>query len=322
MHALILAGGFATRLWPLTERRAKPLLPLAGKPIIQYLVENIPKEIPVTVSTNAAFREGFESWISALPQKNVTLAIEHTQNDDQKLGALGAVAQWLQESGVQDDLLLLTGDNYMGFRMQDFLAAYRPGTPIVGAHDIGDIDRAKAFGTIVLAPGTTAVQAFEEKPEHPKTTLVSTGCSVLPAAALPVLQRYAKEHPDNVGGIFEELLRQKWDIDCFTFREPWFDIGSFHAYLEATGALVGNRVLQGENTTFDGNTCSGSVVIGDGCRVSKSTLHDVVLFPDSLVEDCVLEQCIVDSGCTLKGVDLTGKMIRAGTTLVRPGIAA
>ena len=60
MHAFILAGGFATRLWPLTEKRAKPLLPLAGVPLIEYLVQDIPEDIPITISTNAVFKEAFE----------------------------------------------------------------------------------------------------------------------------------------------------------------------------------------------------------------------------------------------------------------------
>jgi glucose-1-phosphate thymidylyltransferase len=320
MHALILAGGFATRLWPLTEKRAKPLLPLAGKPIVQYLVENIPAHIPIIVSTNAAFADGFTEWIARMGRSNLTLAVEDAHHDDKKLGALGAVAEWITKDAIHEDLLLLTGDNYMGFRMKDFLEAYTEGIPLVAAYDIGDREQAKAFGTVVLEAGTNRVQEFEEKPANPKTTLVSTGCSILPAATLPILQSYAAQHPDNVGGIFEELRRRGQEVTCFTFTDTWFDIGSFHAYLEATRSLVGERVLLGEGAIANENTCSGSVIIGDGSHVTKSTLKDVVLFPGSTVEDCVLERCIIDSHCTLRGVDLTGKMIRAGTELIHPAL--
>ena len=317
MHAFILAGGFATRLWPLTAHRAKPLLPLAGKPILTHIVEGIPDGVPVTVSTNAAFEDSFGERKRGMRREGLELIIERTRSDDEKLGALGAVHQWLVESGVSEDLLLLTGDNYFGFPMRDFLGDARPEIPLVAAYDVGDRRKASAFGTIVRA-GDGSVEAFEEKPADPRSSLVSTGCSLLPASALPVLREYAAVHPDNVGGIFEELLRRGKRVDCFVFREPWFDIGSFGAYLDATRALVGDAALVAPGATMARTEREGSAVLGPGCRVEDSRLQDVVLFGDCVIEDCVLENCVIDEGCRLRGVDLAGKMLRAGTVLTRP----
>src|SRR3989338_2724134 len=269
MRAFILAGGFATRLWPLTEKRAKPLLPLAGKPIITHLIEKIPAGMPVTVSTNAAFAEGFKRWLDDLDRMGRELVVEGTVRDDQKLGALGSIVQWVQAEKIDDDLLILTGDNYLGFSLQTFLDAFH-GNPLLAAHDIGDLERAKAFGTVVIegmsapllpqrervaepvlslskgrAPGEgiEKVASFDEKPAHPKSTLVSTGCVILPKNTLPILTDYAKVKPDNLGGIFEEFLHRKIPVECFTFTEPWMDIGSFHSYLDAHRELVGESAL-------------------------------------------------------------------------------
>ena len=151
MHAFILAGGFATRLWPLTEKRAKPLLPIAGKPIITHLVEKIPAEIPVTVSTNAAFGDVFNEWKDDLHRANLEIVVEGTKHDDEKLGALGAVAEWITEHSIKEDVLLLTGDNYLGFHMQKFLESYREGIPLLAAYDIKDLKKASAFGTVITA---------------------------------------------------------------------------------------------------------------------------------------------------------------------------
>lgn len=159
--------------------------------------------------------------------------------------------------------------------------------------------------------------AFEEKPLAPKSTLVSTGCSLLPRSTLPVLVEYAKNHPDNVGGIFEEFLRRNITVDAFLFSEPWFDIGSFDAYLEATSALVGNNVLIGEDSVSENTQCSGSVVLGRRCAIRNCTLENVVLFDDCSIEDCDLRDCICDDGCILKGIDLQKKMLRNGTKLIR-----
>ena len=149
MHSFILAGGFATRLWPLTEKRAKPLLPLAGKPILTHIVEKIPQNIPITVSTNAVFQDGFEKWKEGIGRE-VEILIEDTNHDDHKLGALGAVAKWVTDAKIEEDVLLLTGDNYIGFELTDFIEAYNKDTPLLAAHDIKDKEQAKSFGTVVL----------------------------------------------------------------------------------------------------------------------------------------------------------------------------
>lgn len=317
MHAFILAGGFATRLWPLTEKRAKPLLPLAGVPLVEYLVRDIPKTIPITISTNAVFKDAFTKWAKTIERTDITILIEEVQSDDQKLGALGATAQWIRNANIEDDILLLTGDNYCGFSFDSFLAAASPDTTLIAVHDIGDKQKAKQFGTVLTAKGTTTVTGFEEKPKEPKTTLVNTGCSLLPKSTLPILLEYAALHPDNVGGIFEELLKHNKPIECFSFAEAWFDIGSFEAYLDATRTLVGNRIVQEEGSSIENTVCHGSTVLGARSTVQNSDLTDVVLFEDCTIQNCVLRNCVIDKGCTLTGIDLDGKMIRENTVLER-----
>lgn len=317
MHCFILAGGFATRLWPLTEKRAKPLLPLAGKPIITHLLENIPGNIPITVSTNAIFRESFQEWQKGIPRSSLTIAIEETTHDEEKLGTNRALAQWIEKRGIDEDVLLITGDNYCGFSLRTFLEAATPGSSLLATYDIHKKEHAKAFGTIVPHPEGKKIRAFEEKPTEPKSTLISTGVSLLRRETLPLIREYAQRRPDYVGGIFEELLRHGKPVEHFTFTEPWFDIGSFDSYLEATRSLVGSRVLLGSRATVKDTHCEGSVVIGSDSHVFKSTLKDVVVFEGCTIENCVLQDCIIDNACQLMGVDLTGKMLREGTVLTR-----
>ncbi len=317
MRAFILAGGFATRLWPLTEKRAKPLLPVAGKPLITHLIDGIPKDMHVTVSTNAAFAEGFTAWTRGL-QRNVSLAVERTTHDGEKLGALGALSAWVREEKIDDDILLLTGDNYLGFSLHDFLSRF-DSSPLIAAHDIGDLAKASAFGTVVMDetdPGRVA--AFEEKPKHPKSTLVSAGCAILPRSVLPVLVAFAKTHPDNMGGIFEECVRQGIRVKAFVFTQPWIDIGSFQSYVDAHRLLVGERVILGSRTTETDCTYAGSVSVGEDCRLERSELKDCLVFDRSVVTDCTLRNCVIDDDCMLQGVDLQNQMIRAGTRLILP----
>lgn len=315
MHAFILAGGFATRLWPLTEHRAKPLLPLAGKPLITHLLEKIPAGMPVTVSTNAAFEEGFRAWEKTLARRDVDLAVEGTRRDDHKLGALGALALWIRSEKIDADLLVLTGDNYLGFSLEEFIGAYEDGVPLLAAHDIGDVSKASAFGTVIpRADDPERVAAFEEKPKEPKTTLVSAGCAILPRATLPVLVAYAEKHPDNVGGIFEEFLRRGMPVGCFVFTEPWMDIGSFSSYLDAHRLLVSEPRVEAGAVCEDSRLL-GAVTVGKRCVIRGSELRDCMIFDGATIENCALCGCVIDEGCMLRGIDLSGKMLRAGTRL-------
>ncbi len=326
MQAFILAGGFATRLWPLTEERSKPLLPLAGKPLITHLVDALPKDMHVTVSTNAMFEEAFMHWAQTAG-RSIDLKIEGTRSDDKKLGALGAISAWIQEEKIDDDVLILTGDNYLGFKLEDFLQSFT-GTSLLAAHDIGDPVKASAFGTVLTEEieeikgvkeikerKVRRVAGFEEKPREPKTTLVSAGCAVLPRAVLPILVDHAKTHPDNMGGIFEELLRRNQKVECFVFTEPWIDIGSFASYLDAHRLIVGAASILGTNSTQTGSTFTGSVAIGEKCRIERSELTDCIVFDGCSITDCTLRNCVIDDGCVLQGLDLQNQMLRKGTTL-------
>lgn len=318
MQVFILAGGFATRLWPLTERRAKPLLAIAGKPILTYAVEAVPSDLPITVSTNAVFAEDFRVWQKTIKGKKLTVSIEDAGHEGEKFGALGAVAHWITDQKIDDDVLLLAGDNYAAADMSRFIGLFR-GHPLVAGHDIGDPELARQFGTIIAenSEGKIAnVTSFEEKPLHPKSTVVSTGWWILPRTSLPVLVEYAKTHPDNVGGIFEEFLKQKIAVDCFVFGELWKDIGSFEAYMALHREIVGEKVIADASATVGPDcTLGGSVDIGRKSTVRASTLTDCIIFGGSTITDCVLERCVIDEGCELQGVDLTDKMIRAGTVL-------
>lgn len=317
MKAFILAGGFATRLWPLTEKRAKPLLPLVGKPIINYMVDQL-EDVEVTVSTNAQFEEGFNTWKEEYNYTNVKILIEETKNDDQKLGALGAVAEWITSHSIDDDVFLLTGDNYFGFKFKDFLDDFDNATPLIAAYDVGELAIASSFGTVILNQDSQKfVEEFEEKPVKPRSSLVSTGCSLLPKSALPLLVEYAKDHPDNVGGIFEHLLQQNLQIQCYTFDDPWFDIGSFQAYIEATKQLVGTKVLCESSSSISTSQTKESVVIGHNCTINNCELTNVVIFDNCTLEDCILEDCIIDNHTNMKHIDLESKMLRENTRLIK-----
>lgn len=317
MHAFILAGGFATRLWPLTEKRAKPLLPLVGIPLLTRIIDKIPSGIAVTVSTNPFFTNELETWKETIRRPDVRVRIERVCDGEEKLGALGAVRQWVTDDHIDDDVWILTGDNEFGLSFEIFLRAYDPRECLIAAHDVKERSLARTLGVLMPHGDGLHVAGFEEKPQDPQSTLISTGCSIIPRAHLKDLCTFAAKKPDDIGGVFEEFIRLCIPVRFFRFTEHWHDIGSFEKYLAATKDLVGEHCIRDADVIMTETATRGSTVIGRGSRVRGSTLIDTVLFTHCDIDDCILRDCIIDDGCVLRGIDLTGQMLRAGTRLVR-----
>lgn len=315
MRAFVLAGGFATRLWPLTEKRAKPLLPLAGKPLLAHIIDALPEGMHITISTNDAFGDAFQEW-GAQQQRPMDIVVEEARSDSQKRGALGALAEWIESAKPTEDILVLTGDNYFGFPLASFVQQYN-GHPLIAASDIKDLSKATSFGTILLSEDGKTVAGFEEKPKEPKTTLISTGATIIPPSAFDVVLEHAAKKPDDIGGLFEALLQAGHRIECSAFDETWYDIGSFAAYIDASKTLLREPHIH-PSASVERSQLEGAIAIGERSTIKESELKDVVVFEDCDITDCVIERCVIDAGCRLRGVDLRDKMIRAGTVLIAP----
>ena len=312
MKCIILAGGFATRLWPLTENKAKPLLHLKDKPIISHIVDGLPKELPIIISTNAVFENEFKKWAKDYADRDVKIFVEDSVDDEFKKGALGATAMVIGHEKIEEDLLLIAGDNYFGFKMKNFINSYQ-NNPILAAYDIQDLNLAKRFGVVVARDGQ--VVEFQEKPQEPKSTLVSTGCYIFPKENLGDLVEYAKEKNDDLGGIFEYLLQKNVPINVFSFQEKWFDVGSFEGYLKANRDLLDNQVIENGQVEKTGSQFKGGVYLGNHASIQDSILENTVILKNCKITNCVLRNCIVDEGAELKNIDLSHKMIRQGSRI-------
>ncbi|MEM0215626.1 MAG: sugar phosphate nucleotidyltransferase, partial [Archaeoglobaceae archaeon] len=143
MKAVIMAGGYATRLWPITKTRAKPLLPLGSKKIIDFVYEKlIDFDIPIILSTNKRFEEEFRSWCKG---KKVEIIAENTRNEEEKLGAVRALAEIAKE--IKEDLLVVAGDNVFTFSIKDFYKKFESiRKPMIALYDVGDFELAKRYG--------------------------------------------------------------------------------------------------------------------------------------------------------------------------------
>lgn len=294
MDAVVLAGGFATRLWPVTKNRAKPLLPLGEKPIIDYLVEEIEKENRVDrsfISINKKFKKDFETYLDKNNHSDIKLVIEDSEGEEEKLGALGALYKVIEENELEGPLLVVAGDNYISFNISCFLDFYEEKKETTLAAYEVPLKEASSFG--VLDVEEEKVVDFNEKPENPTSNLVSIGFYVFSEKSVEKLEEYIKEgeNPD-APGYFLQWLINKEEIYAFDFNDTWFDIGTPENYLEANKA-----VLKGDNVIIDSSINNDSNLKNTYINksvVQKSDLNNCILFEESKIKKCKLNNVIVD----------------------------
>lgn len=242
MNILILAAGYATRLYPLTENKAKPLLEVAGKPMLEWVIDNLaPIEgiEKVCVVTNSKFAGDFQSWADGYKAAHPKLAFEiindGSTSDADKLGAIGDINLCIVRAGLAtSDLLVVAGDNLFSQSLEDFGRFCREkNQPVLGVYDVGTTAEAKKYGVIAVDE-TGVITSFEEKPADPKTTLIGIALYFYPQASVSMFHTYiaAGNNPDQPGR-FVQWLYQHQPVQTWQVPGTWFDVGSKETLAEA-----------------------------------------------------------------------------------------
>ena len=239
MKAIILAGGYAKRLWPITKQQPKQLLPVAGKPIIEYPIEKIEltKSInQLIITVNAFFEFNFREWFTKYQfRKQSKLVIEKTYCEKEKLGSVGALAHLIKKIKINSASFVVAGDNLFEFSLIKFINYFREKkTSVFALYDIKNKQKIKGRYGVVELDENNGIVDFKEKPKRPKTSLVNTGCYILSRNDLKLVPKYLSEGNDpDILGNFLKWLTEKKTVHGYVFDDSWFDIGSFEAYNKA-----------------------------------------------------------------------------------------
>jgi glucose-1-phosphate thymidylyltransferase len=240
MKAIILAGGYATRLRPLTDNLSKCLLPVGGRPIVDWILDRIRQveEIDVVhVVTNSRFTQDFERWAATKP--GVIVHDDGTSSNDDRLGAMGDVAFTLEQASIDDHVLVVAGDNLFEYSLRDYAAFWRGKgvASAVAVFDVGDLRLASQYG-IVEITADARIASFVEKPSDPATTLSATATYIYHREHVPLVGRYLAEGnaPDQSGS-FIAWLHEREPVYAYAFAGTWADIGDPAQLLEADNRL-------------------------------------------------------------------------------------
>jgi len=238
MDCIILAGGFARRLLPLTEDTPKPLLPVGGRPILSYTMDRL-KALPglgkVHITTNRRFWHHFRDFIDTeRGDLDCELFIEDAESEGQKLGSVGALDHLVRARILHGDCLVLAGDNLFNFSLPDLVDFHRKvGASVVALHDVKSTEKASLYGVALLDDERRLLELFEMAADPP-STLASTACYLFTGEAMRCLRTYIEEgNPPDAAGHFVAWLCKHLPVYGYVFSGLWFDVGSKESYAEA-----------------------------------------------------------------------------------------
>jgi len=240
----VLAAGYATRLSPLTDSIPKVLLPLAGRPMLDYLLDRLEAvdEIDgIDVVTNARFAGDFGSWVSQRSGlRPVAVWNDGTTSNEDRLGAIGDIRFTIEEAGLEsEELLVVAGDNLIEYRLEDFVRFWREkgDGAAIAVHRVPDPELIKQYGVAELGADDRVV-SLEEKPTEPRSDLAATAAYLYRPEDAALIGPYLDEgNPPDAPGNFTAWLYRRAPVYGYRFEGGWMDIGDREQLLEADNRM-------------------------------------------------------------------------------------
>ncbi|MGN1070351.1 MAG: NDP-sugar synthase [Candidatus Fimadaptatus sp.] len=248
MQAIILAAGYATRLGERAQGRAKALMPIGEKPIINFIVDDLARIeglSTVHVISNHKFIGQFEEWRARAVLKpeyahiDIRVWDDGTVSNEDRLGAIGDMQFTIDRAGIDDDLFVAAGDNFFTFHLGELVDAFkRSGQDVICATHFEDRELLHRFAVAeVDADGT--VLSMEEKPACPRSDLGVYALYVYRRDTVPLIRRYLElGYPNDAPGHFPSWLCSRDNplrrpVHAYLFKGECVDIGTPESYDDA-----------------------------------------------------------------------------------------
>lgn len=243
MKAIILAAGYATRLYPLTENFPKALLTVGGRPLLNHIVAQLDKLSEVDqihVVSNEKFYPHFVKWVKEENDPRLVIHDDGTHDDATKRGAIGDIAYVLDKTGMDDDCLVVAGDNLLMIDYHDFYKAYlsHGRSPLLLAQKVHDVELLRRFAVAVLDEDNR-VTHLVEKPQDPPSDDAVFALYLYPARVMRMVRDYLAQgnSPDSPGN-YPVWLTQQMPVYAYVTDKPCYDIGT-HESLRRVRDLYG-----------------------------------------------------------------------------------
>ncbi|MDE1869631.1 MAG: nucleotidyltransferase family protein [Candidatus Micrarchaeota archaeon] len=237
MDVILLSGGFGTRLEPISSFIPKALLPVGGRPLIDRIVDHVAtfKQVErIIVDTNSKFEDQFRHYVKTKTAsgfgKKLELLIEPTRSHGEKLGQIRGIEYAVRNARITSDFMIISTDNYFDFSLEGIIAHFeRSKNPTLGLFETKDMELLTRSGVVSLK-GSKIVE-FEEKPQKPKSSLLSMGFYIFPKGSVKLIDEYMVDNSNHDSmGYFIKWLIEKHETDGVVCKGIWIDIGTMEAY--------------------------------------------------------------------------------------------
>ncbi len=233
MKCLILAAGYATRLYPLTENFPKPLLPVGGRPILDWLIDDTGSAGVIDeyiVISNHRYYQHFSEWASGLPYA-ITVIDDGTTSNETRLGAVRDIQFAIEKQKINDDLLVIAGDNVLDFSLTTFISyALDKGTSCIMRYYEPSREKLKKCG-VVSVDDDDLVTDMTEKPAEPASNWC---CPPFYYIANNDLKRVGEAISSDCGvdapGSFLAWLQGVSPVHAMQMPGSRFDVGNIESY--------------------------------------------------------------------------------------------
>ena len=230
MKCLILAAGYATRLYPLTENFPKPLLKVGDKTILDWLIDDIGEAADLfVVISNHKFAEHFEKWAEG--RDNITVLDDGTSSNETRLGAVRDIQFAIESLGIDDDVLVIAGDNVLDFSLRTFIDyAKKVGTSSVMRYYEPSIEKLRKTG-VAEVDEEGLILSMVEKPAEPKSHWCTPPFYFYQRKDLPLVKKGIESGCGvDAPGSFIAWLSKEVPVHAMEMPGRRYDIGNLESY--------------------------------------------------------------------------------------------
>jgi len=317
MEAIILAGGFGTRLRPLTYSRAKSLLPILNKPMINYIVESLPKEVnKIILAVNYRKRQIEKFFETNDCGKEIIVNDEPTP-----LGTGGAVK--FAENHITGRFFVLNSDIIASINLEEMIRFHLKNNS-ASTISLWPVENVSEFGVADVKDDGNVV-GFVEKPkqEDAPSNLINAGAYLLEPEILDYIETGRLISMEKE--IFPRIIRDTNRFYGYRFSGYWMDIGRISSYIDVHKFLMNRQNIEnyiGKNCKISGkliNSCIGeNVEIGNNTDISSTIVYNDTIIEDKVtIQNSVIgENCLIESGSKISNSVIGDREnIQAGSVL-------
>jgi glucose-1-phosphate thymidylyltransferase len=258
MIALLLVAGYATRLYPLTINTPKPLLPVAGRAMLDYIadeLDTLPDLTGICLISNHRFADKFEEWAAGRrlisPDVPITVLDDGTTDDSNKRGAIGDILFAMNTLTIDEDVVIIAGDNLFTYRLKDMYDHFmKIRKDLLIAIRVPELHQLQKLAVATL-DDTGKILHMQEKPQTPQSDMAIYATYFYLRETLPLIRKYLDEgNTPDAPGHFPSWLYTRKDVYAYRADGNCIDIGTPENYKDITENFpvlwAGRKSLPGE----------------------------------------------------------------------------